>query len=121
MENTQETVQNTSQTTEDNLQNTSQTTEDTTQNSSETKHQDNVNSVKSEQQTTYIQSNANSTLSFIKNIARPESMDKPNREGYDVLIAGIEKGDTSEFIEHVFTDQDTGRHLSYGEMRARYG
>lgn len=110
MENTQETVQNTSQTKKDNLQNTSQTTEDTTK-----------NSVTSEEQTTYIESNANSTLSFIKNIARPESMDKPNREGYDVLISGIEKGDTSEFVKHVFTDQDTGKNVSYGEMRARYG
>jgi len=24
-------------------------------------------------------------------------------------------------IEHMFTDQDTGRPLTYGEMRARYG
>ena len=24
-------------------------------------------------------------------------------------------------IKHMFTDQDTGRQLSYGEMRMRYG
>lgn len=27
----------------------------------------------------------------------------------------------NEFVEHVFTDQGTGRRLSYGEMRMRYG
>lgn len=27
----------------------------------------------------------------------------------------------NEFVDHVFTDQDTGRRLSYGEMRMRYG
>ena len=121
MENSQETVQNTSQTKEDNLHNTSQTTEDNIPNVTENKSCQSKKSVQNKEPSFSIQSNANSTLSFIKNIARPESMNKPNREGYDVLISGIEKGDTSEFIEHVFTDQDTGRNLSYGEMRARYG
>jgi len=28
---------------------------------------------------------------------------------------------TEAFIKHVFTDQDTGRTMSYSEMRYRYG
>ena len=120
MENTQETVQNTSQTTKDNLQNITQTTEDNVANVTENESCQSEKSFQSKEPSSSIQSNTNSTLSFIKSIARPDLMDKPNKDGYDVLIAGIEKNDSSEFIKQVFTDQETGRNMSYSEMRARY-
>jgi len=44
-------------------------------------------------------------------------MDSANALAAKVLFT---KGN-KEFIEHVFTDQDTGRKLSYAEMRMRYG
>ena len=46
-----------------------------------------------------------------------EHMDDHNKKAADVMKA---KG-MSAAIEHMFTDQDTGRPLTYGEMRARYG
>lgn len=44
-------------------------------------------------------------------------MDEPNKKAAEVL----QNQGTKAFIEHVFTDQDTGRNLSYAEMRMRYG
>ena len=44
-------------------------------------------------------------------------MDEANKKAAEVL----QNQGTKEFIEHVFTDQDTGRKLSYAEMRMRYG
>ena len=44
-------------------------------------------------------------------------MDEANKKAAEVL----QNQGTKSFIEHVFTDQDTGRKLSYAEMRMRYG
>jgi len=44
-------------------------------------------------------------------------MDDANKAALKVLQSGDEKA----FIKHVFTDQESGRTLSYGEMRMRYG
>ena len=44
-------------------------------------------------------------------------MDETNKKAAEVL----QNQGTKAFIDHVFTDQDTGRKLSYSEMRMRYG
>ena len=44
-------------------------------------------------------------------------MDSANSLAAKVLFTRGNK----EFVDHVFTDQDTGRRLSYAEMRMRYG
>ena len=44
-------------------------------------------------------------------------MDEANKKAAEVL----QNQGTKSFIDHVFTDQDTGRKLSYAEMRMRYG
>jgi len=44
-------------------------------------------------------------------------MDEANKKAAQVL----QNQGTKDFIDHVFTDQDTGRKLSYAEMRMRYG
>jgi len=46
-----------------------------------------------------------------------KNMDKYNSEAAKVMI---EKGQ-EVFIKHVFTNQDTGKPMSYCEMRSRYG
>lgn len=44
-------------------------------------------------------------------------MDTHNQKAMDVAA----KDGTDAFIKHVFTDQETGRKLTYAEMRSRYG
>ena len=46
-----------------------------------------------------------------------DNMDDHNKKAADDMKT---KG-MNAAIEHMFTDQDTGRPLTYGEMRARYG
>jgi hypothetical protein len=44
-------------------------------------------------------------------------MDELNKKAMDVMTTqGMDA-----VVKHMFTDQDTGRQLSYGEMRMRYG
>jgi hypothetical protein len=44
-------------------------------------------------------------------------MDDANKKAMNVFATkGVDAA-----IKHMFTDQETGRQLSYGEMRARYG
>ena len=46
-----------------------------------------------------------------------EGMDDANKKALDVMATeGMDSA-----IKHMFTDQKTGRQLSYGEMRSRYG
>ena len=46
-----------------------------------------------------------------------DAMDNANKKGIDVMASqGMETA-----VKHMFTDQKTGRTLSYGEMRTRYG
>ena len=44
-------------------------------------------------------------------------MDEANKKALNVL----NNEGQEEFMKHVFTDQETGRQLSYSEMRMRYG
>ena len=46
-----------------------------------------------------------------------ENMDSNNKQALNVWAEQGEKA----VIAHMFTDQETGRQLSYGEMRMRYG
>lgn len=46
-----------------------------------------------------------------------DQMDDANKKAMDVLQT---KG-MSAAIEHMFKDPESGRQLTYGEMRARYG
>ena len=56
---------------------------------------------------------------------QPQLVDSPVVRGMDSANAAAAKvlftRGNKEFIEHVFTDQDTGRKLSYAEMRMMYG
>lgn len=57
---------------------------------------------------------------FAKKIQKSEiynAMDDKNRKALNVFA---EKG-ADAAIAHMFTDQSTGRQLSYAEMRSRYG
>jgi hypothetical protein len=46
-----------------------------------------------------------------------DKMDDVNKKAMDVFASqGMDAA-----IKHMFTDQETGRTLTYGEMRARYG
>ena len=46
-----------------------------------------------------------------------EGMDDTNKKALDVMQnEGMEAA-----VKHMFTDQESGRQLSYGEMRMRYG
>ena len=46
-----------------------------------------------------------------------QEMDKLNKDAINIMASqGAEAA-----IKHMFTDQDTGRQLSYSEMRMRYG
>ena len=44
-------------------------------------------------------------------------MDSNNKQALNVWAEQGEKA----AVAHMFTDQETGRQLSYGEMRMRYG
>lgn len=60
------------------------------------------------------------TKSFAQNYKKSEfydGMDDVNKKAMDVWA---EKG-AEAAVKHMFTDQETGRTLSYGEMRSRYG
>ena len=44
-------------------------------------------------------------------------MDELNKKAMDVMtIQGMDAA-----VKHMFTDQESGRQLSYAEMRSRYG
>ena len=56
---------------------------------------------------------------FVHNIIdyNYDQMDDHNKKAADVMkTQGLDAA-----IQHMFTDQETGRQLTYGEMRARYG
>jgi hypothetical protein len=56
---------------------------------------------------------------------QPQLVDSPLIRGMDSANATAAKvlftRGNKEFIDHVFTDQDTGKKLSYAEMRMMYG
>ena len=45
------------------------------------------------------------------------NMDEANKTAANVFNTQGEKA----FLKHIFTDQETGRQMSYSEMRYRYG
>ena len=57
---------------------------------------------------------------FAKNYKKTEfanMMDEPNKKALDVMAnEGMDAA-----VKHMFTDQESGRQLSYAEMRSRYG
>jgi hypothetical protein len=46
-----------------------------------------------------------------------DQMNDANKKAMDVM----QKDGPEAAIKHMFTDQETGRQLSYAEMRSRYG
>jgi hypothetical protein len=45
------------------------------------------------------------------------AMDEPNKKALGVMVnEGMDAA-----VKHMFTDQESGRQLSYAEMRSRYG
>jgi hypothetical protein len=53
----------------------------------------------------------------VQNSSLYEGMDNANKLAADVMAnEGMDAA-----VKHMFTDQDTGRQLSYSEMRSRYG
>ena len=45
------------------------------------------------------------------------NMDEANKTAANIFNTQGEKA----FLKHIFTDQETGRQMSYAEMRYRYG
>ena len=45
------------------------------------------------------------------------NMDESNKTAANIFNTQGEKA----FLKHIFTDQETGRQMSYAEMRYRYG
>ena len=64
-------------------------------------------------------SNINIPTKDNSNIKMPTKvgMDEANKTALNIMN---EQGPTA-FVSHVFKDQETGRQLSYSEMRSRYG
>jgi len=57
---------------------------------------------------------------FAKNYQKTrfaKMMDEPNKKALDVMA----NDGTDAAVKHMFTDQESGRQLSYAEMRGRYG
>ena len=73
------------------------------------------------EQTTKTQSRRSFFQSFRQRVLGTKSMN--NKEKQDQIKAAevLEKEGDAAFVKHVFTDQDTGRGLTYAEMRDRYG
>jgi hypothetical protein len=57
--------------------------------------------------------------------SQPQLVDSPVVRGMDSANSLAAKvlftRGNKEFVDHVFADKDTGRRLSYAEMRMRYG
>jgi hypothetical protein len=52
-----------------------------------------------------------------KETKKDSDMDSKNKEASEILL----KEGSKKFVEHVFTDKETGAKLSYAEMRMMYG
>ena len=64
-----------------------------------------------------VNDNGKSFAIKYKDLDLDKGMDDANKKALDVMATkGID-----EAVKHMFTDQKTGRQLSYGEMRMRYG
>jgi len=67
---------------------------------------------------TIVKVQTDKTATFITNITNiSNNMDSYNKAAFNCLqTKGIDSA-----IKHMFTDHDTGKALSYSEMRERYG
>ena len=75
---------------------------------------------KNQEQQTSQQTSQEAEKNFAKTYIESglsNNMDDANKKALDVMAT---KG-ASDAIKYMFTDQDTGRQLSYSEMRSRYG
>ena len=61
--------------------------------------------------------NGKSFATAYKDTGLSERMDDANKKALDVM----QNEGMNAAIKHMFTDQESGRQLSYGEMRMRYG
>ena len=72
------------------------------------------------------QSSENKTNVEVESSKTPEQKQKmpinPNMDDANKTAANVfnTQGEKA-FLKHIFTDQETGRHMSYAEMRYRYG
>ena len=82
----------------------------------ETPHTEQTTTTNTTTQETVTQEKPNSETKINLEPFMPR-MDDTNKKAAQVL----QNQGTKAFIEHVFTDQDTGRKLSYAEMRMMYG
>lgn len=61
--------------------------------------------------------NGRSFAKVWKDIGFSEGMDDANKKGLDIM----ESEGMDAAVKYMFTDQESGRQLSYSEMRTRYG
>ena len=61
--------------------------------------------------------NGKSFATAYKDAGLSEGMDDANKKALDVM----QNEGMDAAVKHMFTDQESGRQLSYGEMRMRYG
>lgn len=59
--------------------------------------------------------------SFRESVSKTNNMNNKEKQDQIKAVEILEKEGDASFVKHVFTDQDTGKPLTYGEMRARYG
>lgn len=95
------------------------------------------NTSQSEKETLSEKETQPENTSSVENTSQPEKEPQPEKVSQSQLVdspvvRGMDSANAAaakvlftrgnkEFIDHVFTDQDTGRKLSYAEMRMRYG
>lgn len=73
--------------------------------------------VEEELKSAKIKKESNDFTNFINKLSDLNNMDDPNKEATHIMCTqGVDAG-----IKHMFTDQDTGRELTYSEMRSRFG
>jgi molecular chaperone GrpE (heat shock protein) len=73
--------------------------------------------VEEELKSTKLKKEASDFANFIDKLSDLNNMDDANKEATHIMCTqGVETG-----IKHMFTDQDTGRELTYSEMRSRFG
>ena len=75
----------------------------------------------SNKQTTKTQSSRSFFKSFRERVFGTKSMNNKEKQDQIKAVEVLEKEGDAAFVKHVFTDQDTGKPLTYGEMRALYG
>jgi len=73
--------------------------------------------IKNDTTTDTIKNEKNFAKTLDKEFKCDKNMDKDNKKALNVMkTEGMDAA-----VKHMFTDQETGRQLSYSEMRMRYG